>query len=89
MLTQNWQRTQEHRHTYLHSIRAEALYARSSGRRKTSVQSCSNAGPALSMVTYIRPAPVWRLLVACADAVQRRVLCYLFKSDLSQFVQGK
>ena len=65
-------------------------------------QCCSNAGPPSSMVTYIGPASVWRLVVACAnpvlhpDLTHSVLLCsypagcggYSFTSYLSQFVQG-
>ena len=79
------------------------LYARECCRRETSGQCCSNAGPQSSMVTYIGPASVWRLVVACAnpilhsDLTHRVLLCsypagcggYSFTSYmyLSQFVQ--
>ena len=45
------------------------LYARECCRRKTSGQCCFNAGPPPSMVIYIGPASVWRLVVACANPV--------------------
>ena len=78
------------------------LYARECCRRETSGQCCPNAGPPSSMVTYTRPASVWRLVVACAnpvlhpDLTHSVLLCsypagcggYSFTSFLSQFVQG-
>ena len=76
------------------------LYARKCCRRETSGQCCSNAGPSSSMVTYIGPASVWRLVVACANPVLHPDLthsillcsypagCSGFTSYLSQFVQG-
>ena len=45
------------------------LYARECRRRETSEQCCSNAGPPSSMVTYVGPASVWRLVVSCANPV--------------------
>ena len=76
------------------------LYARECCRRETSGQCCSNAGPPSSMVTYVGPASVWRLVVSCADPVLHPdlthsvLLCsypagcdgYSFTSYLSQFV---
>ena len=78
------------------------LYARECCPRETSGQCCSNAGPPSSIVTYIEPASVWRLVVACAnpvlhpDLTHSVLLCsypagcggYSFTSYLSQFVQG-
>ena len=78
------------------------LYARECCRLEMSGQCCSNAGPPLSMVTYIGPASVCRLVVACAnpvlhpDLTHSVLLCsypagcggYSFTSHLSQFVQG-
>ena len=77
------------------------LYARECCRRETSGQCCSNAGPPSSMVTYIGPASVWRLVVSCANPVLHPDLThsvllysypagcggYSFTSYLSQFVQ--
>ena len=76
------------------------LYARECCRRETSGQCCSNAGPPPSMVTYVGPASVWRLVVSCANPVlhphltRSVLLCspagcggYSFTSYLSQFVQ--
>ena len=39
-------------------------------------QFCFNAGPLSSMVTYIRSASAWRLVVACADPVLHPDLTY-------------
>ena len=80
------------------------LYARECCRRETSGHCCSNAGPPSSMVTYIGPASVWRLVMACANSVlhvhpdltRSVLLCsypagcggYSFTFYLSQFVQG-
>ena len=75
------------------------LYARECCRRETSGQCCSNAGPPSSMVTYVAPASVWRLVVSCAnpvlhpDLTHSVLLCsypagcggYSFTSYLSQF----
>ena len=76
------------------------VYARECCRRETSGQCCSNAGPPSSMVTYVGPASVWRLVVSCANPVLHpdltHLLCsypagcggYSFTSYLSQLVQG-
>ena len=77
------------------------LYASECCRHETSGQCCSNAGPPPSMVIYIEPAWVWRLVVACANPVlhpdlTHSVLCsyqagcggYSFTYYLSQLVQG-
>ena len=45
------------------------LYAGECCRRETSGQCCSNAEPSSSMVTYIGPASVWRLVLASANPV--------------------
>ena len=71
-------------------------------KHETSVQVCSNAGPLSSMVTYIRPAFVWRLVVALVDPVLQAdlthsVLCNCFAvvrliillAGWLQFLQGK
>ena len=50
-----------------------------SARAQTLVQCCSNARPPSSMVTYII-LDRYHLVLACADRVQQRVLCYSFMS---------
>ena len=54
-------------------------------RRETEVHCGSNAGLSSSIMTYIKMASVWHLLVVCADP---GVVLFIH-SDLSEFVQWK
>ena len=56
------------------------MYGCECGWRETAVHCCSNAWPSSSIMTYIRPASAWRLLVACADPVCCAI--YLLQSPL-------